>query len=155
MQSNETYCIYQTKMIMHFTCQRSDAKFTVREAGLRAHCLTLLYFPQQVSHVNFVRIVTRNVLCSHRSSVVWIVVGVTVALWQWLLLSVLHWCDDDNANVSLGGPGETTPSSWPPPPPVYRVPALPQLLRDRVHQTLIVCWRPLWVRLEPKNMKSK
>ena len=84
MQSNETYCIYQTKMIMHFTCQRSDAKFTGREAGLRAHCLTLLYFPQQVSHANFVRIVTRNVLCSHRSSVVWIVVGVEcAALMRW------------------------------------------------------------------------
>ena len=155
MQSNETYCIYQTKMIMHFTCQRSDAKFTVREAGLRAHCITLLYFPQQVSHVNFVRIVTRNVLCSHRSSVIWIVVGVTVAvtaaecatlMWRWQCQRQSGRPRGDNT-ISLTATTTSVGS-------VYRH-CCNYSETIRVHQTLIVCWRPLWVRLEPKNRKSK
>ena len=75
---------------------------------------------------------------SHKTCVSWVVVGVIVALWQWMLLCVLHWCDGDSANVGVRGPAVTTP---PPQCSVYRH-RRNYTRTVRVHPALIVCWRP-------------
>ena len=153
MQSNY---IHQAQMIVHFTSQQSDAKFTVRcGASSSLHNPSLLS-RQQISHTNFGRIVTR--MCY----------AVTGPVSSGLLLVSLWCCGSDCCRVCCTDVTVTTPTSvWEAqgrqlhhPDCHHHQCSVYRHCRNysetiRVHQTLIVCWRPLWVRLEPKNMKSK
>ena len=94
MQSNY---IHQAQMIVHFTSQQSDAKFTVRcGASSSLHNPSLLS-RQQISHTNFGRIVTR--MCY----------AVTGPVSSGLLLVSLWCCGSDCCRVCCTDVTVTTP----------------------------------------------